>query len=274
MAGRPGCNAVRLRKIIEVDDKAFEALRQIIPIFSRSAMPEPDVASLLMPAEGGNPSTLIKKSNRVFAAEKVHKPDQDRIVREIINASRLADYVVVNIHGHQPGNFSVEPPEFMKEMTKAFIDAGADVVAIHGPHQLRGFEIYKGKPILYSLGNLFLQTETIDPEPNDRYELANLGPEALSSDYLLYKKHEETGFPASAKWYESILAMPIFENGQLTELRLIPLDLGQKMPVTQRGTARLAEGDIAKSILERLQKLSTPFGAKFTINGNIGVWRP
>jgi poly-gamma-glutamate capsule biosynthesis protein CapA/YwtB (metallophosphatase superfamily) len=274
MAGRPGCNAVRLKKKIEVDEKTFEVMRQILPIFSRLEIPKPDVASLRMPSEGGNPSTLIKKSNRVFATEEVFKRDQDRIVREIINASRLADYVVVNIHGHQPGNYSVEPPEFMKEMTKTFIDAGADVVAVHGPHQLRGFEIYQGRPILYSLGNLFLQTETIDPEPNDRYELANLGPEALSSDYLLNKKHEETGFPSSAKWYESILALPIFENGRLTELRLIPLDLGQKMPITQRGTARLAEGDKAESILERLLKLSAPFGAKFTIKDNIGVWRP
>jgi poly-gamma-glutamate capsule biosynthesis protein CapA/YwtB (metallophosphatase superfamily) len=274
MVGRPGCNAVRLKKKIEVDEKTFEALRQILPIFSRSEMPKPDVTSLRIPAEGGNPSTLIKKSNRVFATEEVFRRDQDRIVREIINASRLADYVVVNIHGHQPGNYSVEPPEFMKEMTKAFIDTGADVVAIHGPHQLRGIEIYKGKPILYSLGNLFLQTETIDPEPYDRYELANLGPEALSSDYLQYKKHEEKGFPSSEKWYESILAMPIFENGRLTELRIIPLELSHKMPITQRGTARLAEGAKAASILERLQKLSAPFGAKFTIKGNIGVWRP
>jgi hypothetical protein len=205
---------------------------------------------------------------------ELYKRDQDRIVREIINASRLADYVVVNRHGHPPGNYSVEPPEFMKEMAMAFIDAGADVVAIHGPQQLRGIEIYKGKPILYSLGNFFLQTETIDLEPYDRYESANLGPEALSSDYLVQKRHEEKGFPASAKWHESILAMPIFENGQLTELRLIPLDLGQKLSIPLRGTSRLAYGDKADSILERLQKLSAPFGTTFTIKGNIGVWRP
>jgi hypothetical protein len=40
MVGRPGCNAVRLQKIIEVDEKTFEALRQINPIFSRLAMYE------------------------------------------------------------------------------------------------------------------------------------------------------------------------------------------------------------------------------------------
>jgi hypothetical protein len=33
------------------------------------------------------------------------------------------------------------------------IDAGADAVAGHGPHVLRGIEFYRGRPIVYSLGN-------------------------------------------------------------------------------------------------------------------------
>jgi hypothetical protein len=34
------------------------------------------------------------------------------------------------------------------------IDAGADVVLGSGPHVLRGLELYKGRLIAYSLGNL------------------------------------------------------------------------------------------------------------------------
>ena len=41
------------------------------------------------------------------------------------------------------------------------IDAGADVVVGHGPHVLRGIEIYKGKPIFYSLANFMFQNETL-----------------------------------------------------------------------------------------------------------------
>jgi poly-gamma-glutamate synthesis protein (capsule biosynthesis protein) len=33
------------------------------------------------------------------------------------------------------------------------VDAGADVVAGHGNHLLRGIEIYKGKPIFYGLAS-------------------------------------------------------------------------------------------------------------------------
>jgi hypothetical protein len=33
------------------------------------------------------------------------------------------------------------------------VDAGADAVVGHGPHVLRGIELYRGRPIAYSLGN-------------------------------------------------------------------------------------------------------------------------
>ena len=36
---------------------------------------------------------------------------------------------------------------------RAVIDAGADAVVGHGPHVLRGMEFYRGRPIVYSLGN-------------------------------------------------------------------------------------------------------------------------
>lgn len=39
------------------------------------------------------------------------------------------------------------------EIAHALIDAGADVIAGHHPHVYQGIEIYKNKPIIYSLGN-------------------------------------------------------------------------------------------------------------------------
>ena len=40
-----------------------------------------------------------------------------------------------------------------RAFTHAVIDAGADLVIGHGPHVLRGMEVYKGRLIAYSLGN-------------------------------------------------------------------------------------------------------------------------
>lgn len=271
MPGRPGVNAVRLHRTIEVDTVTFETLRQLAPSWNRTPAPKPDVTSFRLNETAG--ATEVKKSDRIAAWEKVNVRDQERVLREIRNASRLADFVVVNIHGHQPGNFAVEPPEWMKELTRACIDAGASLVAIHGPHQLRGIEVYRERPILYSIGNFFLQTETIDPEPADRYEAAGLGPDALVSDYLVAKEHETKGFPSSPKWYESVLALVTFEEGVFSGMRLVALDLGQKMVLPRRGTARLADPAKGRAILERLQSLSAPLGTQIVIEDGVGVWR-
>jgi poly-gamma-glutamate synthesis protein (capsule biosynthesis protein) len=45
------------------------------------------------------------------------------------------------------------------------------------------------------------------------------------------------------------------------------------MPLPRRGTARLADGEKARAILERLQGLSAPFGTRFGIENGVGVWR-
>ncbi|WP_425290081.1 CapA family protein, partial [Shewanella algae] len=46
------------------------------------------------------------------------------------------------------------PTDYQVSLAHAWIDAGADVVWGHHPHVLQGTEIYKGRPILYSMGNL------------------------------------------------------------------------------------------------------------------------
>ncbi len=82
----------------------------------------------------------------------------------VIQADKQADIVVVSFHGGAEGTSAVRVP-FKTEIffgeargnlplfSKAVIDAGADYVIGHGPHVLRGMEIYKDRLIAYSLGN-------------------------------------------------------------------------------------------------------------------------
>ena len=48
--------------------------------------------------------------------------------------------------------------QYMTDIGRAAIDAGADVVMGHGPHYSLPVEIYKGRPIYYGLGNLCFKT--------------------------------------------------------------------------------------------------------------------
>ncbi|MDM3871127.1 CapA family protein [Porticoccus sp. W117] len=59
--------------------------------------------------------------------------------------------VVVQYHGSN--EYTYEPTEETVSRAKLAIDSGADLVVIHHPHVVQGFEIYNGKLIAYSLGN-------------------------------------------------------------------------------------------------------------------------
>ncbi|GAB4461914.1 MAG: CapA family protein [Armatimonadaceae bacterium] len=79
-------------------------------------------------------------------------------------AAKQADIVIVSFHGgaegtaHQhvprgPERFFGESRGDLRRFTHAVIDAGADLVLGHGPHVVRGLEIYRDRLIAYSLGN-------------------------------------------------------------------------------------------------------------------------
>lgn len=80
---------------------------------------------------------------------------------DIRKTRELADVVIVSWHwglspnqvhpGAGPGE--VEVMDYQKEMGHFAIDCGADMVIGHHPHQPQPIEVYKGKPILYSLAN-------------------------------------------------------------------------------------------------------------------------
>ncbi len=75
-----------------------------------------------------------------------------RIGAIVSGARKSAGFVLVALHWgdeRQP-----VPTAYQVALGRAFVDAGADAVVGHHPHVLQGAELYRGKPILYSLGNL------------------------------------------------------------------------------------------------------------------------
>jgi poly-gamma-glutamate capsule biosynthesis protein CapA/YwtB (metallophosphatase superfamily) len=74
------------------------------------------------------------------------------------------DIVVVSFHGGAEGPTNQHVPRGaeiylgeergdLRKFTHAMIDAGADLLIGHGPHVVRGMEVYRGRLIAYSLGN-------------------------------------------------------------------------------------------------------------------------
>lgn len=75
----------------------------------------------------------------------------EKALSDIATVKEQSDFVVVYTHW---GKEYVETTPAMKTLAHAFVDAGADLIIGSHPHVVQGSEVYRGKQIYYSLGNL------------------------------------------------------------------------------------------------------------------------
>ena len=106
------------------------------------------------------------------------------------------------------------------------------------------------------------------------YELAGLKPDAMPSDiYDARYKNDTIGFPANDDYWESVIAVSNYRDGQVSEIRFYPIYMDRTAGRPNRGSPHMADPTHARRTLERLARLSAPFGAKITIQGEVGVWK-
>jgi poly-gamma-glutamate capsule biosynthesis protein CapA/YwtB (metallophosphatase superfamily) len=190
--------------------------------------------------------------------------DSRRILQSIRDARQRADLVIVYQHNHVFGNHSfstiftegmqerLAPNDWLRKWTHAEVDAGADVVVMHGAPLLHGVEIYKGRPIFYDLGNF----------------IYNVPPTLTYIDE-----------PMS---WESVVAYVEFHGKNLQSISFQPIvlnSIGEGQPdvhseytnnefLETRGLPSPATGARAGYILERLAHASMAFGTTIEIRGD------
>jgi poly-gamma-glutamate capsule biosynthesis protein CapA/YwtB (metallophosphatase superfamily) len=81
----------------------------------------------------------------------VNSIQETRIAEDIKAIRNQVDWVIVNYHWGQ--ELAEAPADWQVKLGRFTVDQGADVVVGHHPHVLQGAEIYRGRPIAYSLGN-------------------------------------------------------------------------------------------------------------------------
>jgi poly-gamma-glutamate synthesis protein (capsule biosynthesis protein) len=218
-----------------------------------------------------------------FAVQmRANEKDIVENLRYLREARRQADWVIVSLHCHEVGGATFltarkqteveEWATFAKDFSRRCIDEGADIVVGHGPHYLMGVELYKGKPIFHSLGNLVLQGDTVRFLPAHAYSRFALDHYATPSDFFETRSKKDTqSQPADPLFWESVCAVCTFTSGKLKEILLHPLDLGFGLPRFQRGRPLLAGPEVGKRIIERLARLSKPLGAEIIFRDGCGV---
>jgi len=207
-------------------------------------------------------SILVAKPGGVV--ESVEGPlesDIKAMEDDIVLAKRHNDIVIVSLHNHDLSHHraygiqDTTPPND-EIMYRRAIDAGADIVLGSGPHVLRGIEIYKGKPIFYSLSDFIYQYRTPDRIPID----------------LIHQRDTELPRPDNVSvWdrrdpkeiFEGVLVRMTVNADKLQRIELLPITIDDEGPLY--GAPRLAGTKRGQEILERMRRLSAPYKTKLVL---------
>ncbi len=274
-AGRPGVNALRLHERILVSPEMLRSLRRLAAAQPEAAAGSADSTSTELDLFGASYRVASAIKDRMAYSYGVDSTDVRENLAAIRQGKRNADFLVATIHSHEPGNWSEPPADFLPGLARAAIDHGADAFIGHGPHRLRGIEIYRGRPIFYSLGNFFFQVETHEPIPQDLYEQLKMDPRTTSdADVHTWFVNKFFSGADGPTWYQSVVAVCRYDGGGVSEIRLYPVELGYGDRPTTRGVPRPASLEVGRQILARLARLSAPYGTTITVEGGVGFIRP
>ena len=274
--GRPGLNPLRFSTEYHVTAEHMAAIRDMADRLGVEAERQERVRRGFG-HEPADPDIFpyLGHNYRISDTPGVHRaPDPDdlnAILKWVREARRRADIVIVSLHAHEQGSDRDDPADFIQAFAHAVIDEGADMLAGHGPHLLRPIEIYNGKPIFYSLGNFVGQNELLYKLPADCYQKFKIDPDVTPGEMFRIRSQDDSrGFPADIRYWQSVMPRLAYNSDfELTGIDLFPVTLSLGDASHRRGRPRLATGQEATEILERLSSISERFGSRIDIqNGH------
>jgi len=277
--GRPGLNPQRFDTLYVVNQEHMDAIRRIAERTGAEAQRQRRVWMGFGPPPKREGEFIFADRSFIVGPEfriktEAHQQDLAGNLRSVRQARDMSDLVLVSIHAHEQGEERWHPADFLVEFALACVEAGADMIIGHGPHLLRGLELYKGKPVFYSLGNFIFQHEYLERVPADDYETLRIDPECPPAEvFRQLSKNDSQSFPAERHYWESVLPLCVFEGRELQEILLYPLSLGFGQSWPDRGTPRLADPAAADVVLRWMAELSAPYGTRITIDEGVGQVR-
>ncbi len=275
--GRPGINGIRISRKLILPEKAFLAAQEI---GEKTGVNEP---KNITRREGYTPAlpegtceigdTLFVKGEDYGILETANPVDMTRIKNAIQEASLVSDYVIISLHTHQiVGSDKTTVSEVLKTICRELVDAGADAIVGHGPHLLRAIEVYKGKPIFYSLGDFVIQLYQVPVAPEDFYKNYGLNSDSSVISLLETRSAGFTrGLMEDNRMLEAVIPYwETDENKNLTRLELMPIKCNKGDGKHLEGLPQRAKNT---SFIENLAKMSAPYGVTITMENDVAVCR-
>ena len=201
-----------------------------------------------------------------------HPGDMERMRLAIRHAKTQTPNVVVCFHSHEiKAELDEEPDYFIEEFARKCIDWGACAVVGSGTHQVKAIEVYKGKPIFYSIANFIFQSEKPGVLPLDFYERYGIDP-ALSVEEAVYVRSNggTRGLETEFKNYKGLLPLLDVENGEVKKITIKPVELGfYHEDKSVKGLPHSANEEVTREVFETLQSLSAEYGTKLTLQDGL-----
>lgn len=135
---------------------------------------------------------------------------------DIANAKLIADVIIVSIHWGM--EYEAKPIDKQVELAHDIIDYGADIILGHHPHVVQSIELYKDKPIIYSMGNFLFDQKDGRTNGGMIYDFNFEGSELKTIEALPLGR---------VNTYYPKLAEGEVKTNQLKELREISLELNE-----------------------------------------------
>jgi len=206
------------------------------------------------------------------AANVPNQEDAQRILQSIREARQRADVVIVYQHNHVFANRSfstiftegmaerLAPNPWLVKWTHDEIDAGADIIVMHGAPLIHGMEIYKGRPILYDLGNFIYNVPawlTYIDEP--------MAWESVVATVQFDRATQGAG--RAGPTLKSISLRPVVMNTIGDGQPEVHDEYASNQFMHTRGLPAAATGARAGYILQRMADFSKAFGTTIEVTG-------
>jgi poly-gamma-glutamate synthesis protein (capsule biosynthesis protein) len=288
--GRAGINPLRHRVTHVVDERGLMELRRLGAALGYDAAVErrKNLGDARTRGAGGDRKEYMFGSMRfelgdgIALRTSVNERDAEENLRAVKEARRMSDWVVVSLHCHELGGEKLltaahrseidEMADFVVDFAHRSIDAGADVFVAHGPQEPFGVELYKGRPIFYSLGTAIFELETPQVLAEEAYARYGLGSHAGPADFADTRyQNDSVGHPADPNYWKQIIASCEFSGKKLSRIDLYPLDLGFGKPRWQRGRPVLADDKLGREIIDKVARLSKRRGTEIKWADGWGV---
>jgi poly-gamma-glutamate synthesis protein (capsule biosynthesis protein) len=124
--------------------------------------------------------------------------EDDQVIEDIAAARRDYHADIVIPYMHWGWEEEPDPSPRLREFARRMIDAGADMVVGGHPHVTQGAEMYKGKPIIYSLGNFLFNSFDTEATTTGWVLSARIGRDGVREWRTYVAKLDGDGVPHPA----------------------------------------------------------------------------